>query len=199
MKRIVYLLLLAGLVCPVAARAQADATLTVPMKDALERVLSEIPTKLKRLRGELLVNNPGSVDYVSLLQLQGAENCVVSVFSLPNDTTAGWMVDVSTTEEFVTAKKKFKELYEILKTTRLTRLNPGVSYKLVSVYLEPTEDKQSNSIEFSLSPNDKQEFTKVRVQMIMTYLMPEWHLSLQVYEKPRDPGTADDDDAETTQ
>jgi hypothetical protein len=216
MKRVLLRSLLPVLLCPVAAFSQSSApatqssvpaaqssisaaqsptpaTLTVSLTEAVERVVSEEPTRLVRLRGELLANNPEAVDYASVLKLQGADNCVISVFNTPGDTTACWKADLPAMDDFETAKKTYRSLYESLRMARINRLHPGTTYRLDGTFLAASEEKASNSIEFTLTPDEK-EFKKIRVQILMNYVMPEWNLSVQIYEKPGELGeTAGDE------
>jgi hypothetical protein len=169
------------------ASAQIPDPSTLSLTDAVERVISEMPTRLAHLRGDLLASNPEAIDYSSLLLLKGADNCTISVFNTPGDTTACWKAELPVLEEFGQAKKAFQTAYESLHRARITQLHPGVVYKLQGAFLEADETKQTNSIEFTLDPAGE-EFHKVRVQILLSYTMPEWHLSVQVYEKPGELG-----------
>ena len=187
MKRMLLCFLLGAPLCPSMASAQAPNPSTLSLTDAVERVISEMPTRLAHLKGELLASNPEAIDYTSLLLLKGADNCVISVFNTPGDTTACWRAELPMLDEFDQAKKAFQSAYESLHRARITRLHPGVVYKLEGDFLEADETKQTNSIEFTLDPAGE-EFRKVRVQILLSYTMPEWHLSVQVYEKPGELG-----------
>ena len=165
----------------------AASGLTVSLTEAVERIVSEEPTRLVRLRGELLANNPEAVDYESILKLQGADNCVISVFNTPGDTTACWKATLPAIDDFETAKKTYRSLFESLRAARISSLHPGITYRLDGSFLAASEEKASNSIEFTLTP-DEQEFKKIRVQILMNYDMPEWNLSVQIYEKPGELG-----------
>jgi hypothetical protein len=170
------------------------STLTVPLTEALERVVSEVPTRMIRLRGELLANNPEAVDYVSRLLIPGVDNCVISVFNTPGDTTACWKVEFPAVEDFGKAQKMYHSLYESLKTAHLTRLHPGMVYRLDAPYLEASETKLNNSIEFTMGPDSPEDFKKIRVQILLAYAMPDWQLSMQVYEKPGELGMTKNDE-----
>jgi len=199
MKRFLLRSLFAAFLCPVASLAQtaSPATLSVPLTDAVERVLSEVPTRLVKLRGELLANNPEAVDYESILKLQGADNCFISVFNTPGDTTACWKADFPAVDDFTAAKRLYHDLYESLKNARISHLRPGTTYRLDAPYLAASEEKQSNSIEFVVTPANEKEFRKIRVQVMMLYTLPEWHLSVTIYEKPGELGMASvDEDAQ---
>jgi hypothetical protein len=189
MKKIVLCFLLGAPVCPVLAQTPASLTLT----DAVERVISEMPTRLAHLRGDLLANNPEAIDYASLLQLKGADNCTISVFNTPGDTTACWKADLPVIDDFNQAKKAYQETCDALRRARITRLHPGMVYKLDGDIHQADETKQTNSVEFTLNPSG-QEFRKVRVQVLLTYTMPEWHMQVQVYEKPGELGMTDTGD-----
>ncbi|TDX00708.1 hypothetical protein [Dinghuibacter silviterrae] len=189
MKKLLLCFLLGAPLCPVFAQTSGSFTLT----DAVERVISEMPTRLAHLKGDLLANNPEAIDYASLLQLKGADNCTISVFNTPGDTTACWKADLPVIDDFDQAKKAYQETYDALHHARITRLHPGVVYKLEGGFHQADETKQTNSIEFTLDPAGE-EFHKVRVQLLLSYTMPEWHLTVQVYEKPGELGMAEASD-----
>ena len=194
MKRTVLCCSLAVWLCPALAFAQDQKpnTISVSLTEAVERIVSEEPTRLLHLRGELLANNPEAVDYESILKLEGADNCVISIFNTPGDTTACWKADLPALDDFGAAQKLYKSLYESLRAARINRLHPGVTYRLDGSYTAASADKASNSIEFTLTPEEA-EFKKIRVQILMNYVMPEWNIQIQVYEKPGELGeTASD-------
>lgn len=191
--RLPYYLLLAVL-CPAVTSAQSQSQ-SVSLTDAVERVISEMPTRLSHIRGELLANNPEAIDYTSLLQLSGADNCVISVFNTPGDTTAAWKADLPVLDDWGQARKAFSSAYESLHRARITRLHPGVVYRLEGDFQAADETKQTNVIEFTLDPAGE-EFQKVRVQILLTYTMPEWRLEVQVYEKPGELGMTAGADAQ---
>src|ERR1700744_5692972 len=105
--------LLAAVLCPALASAQS-APQSVSLTDAVERVISEMPTRLTHIRGELLANNPEAIAYTSLLLLNGADNCTISVFNTPGDTTAAWKAELPVLDDFGQAKKAFSSAYESL-------------------------------------------------------------------------------------
>lgn len=187
--------LLTALLCPHPGHAQTgtNGPLSLPLTDAVERVISEEPTRLVRLRGDLLANNPEAVDYASMLLLKGAENCTISVFNTPGDTTACWKAELPVLDDFDQAKKAYRSLYESLHSARITRLHPGTVYRLQAPFQEASETKQTNTIEFVVDPAGD-EFRKVRVQIMLSYVMPEWHLAVQVYEKDGELGMRKGDD-----
>ena len=51
-----------------------------PFQTDIAKVIAEYPGHFKNLLGELLVENPQSADYKSLLNLKDAEECIVTKY-----------------------------------------------------------------------------------------------------------------------
>src|SRR5579863_2645926 len=81
------------------AQAQADSAVradsilhtrirVVPFVDAIDAVLGDLPNNLRQVTGELLLAEGETDNYVSLVVVPGAMNCIVTRYHSVEDTTA---------------------------------------------------------------------------------------------------------------
>ncbi len=90
----------------------------IPVKNSFQadmaKVIADYPNHFKNLVGELLVENPQSTDYISLLSLKDAEECIVTKYSAACKEIVSWQARMLTTENFDEAEKKFRTIYNSL-------------------------------------------------------------------------------------
>jgi len=77
------------------------------VRQALEKVIADFPRNFATLKGEVLNNNPQTVEYTSLLEFKSAEENTITQYSgkLP---VYSWQAQMLTAEEFAVAEKKYK-------------------------------------------------------------------------------------------
>lgn len=167
----------------------ATAQLKVPgtgnsdVRNALEKVINDYPKAFASLKGEVIANNPQTVEYESLLSFKTAEKNTITQYSGKNPVYS-WQAQMFTTEEFETAAKKYKSFYTQLKGMNI-RLNRDYDYKLDGEYSKPEESKKFSSTVFRLLPNASY-LPKVKVELSLQYEFPEWKIYLMVYQKERE-------------
>lgn len=168
-------------------RAQAQLRLpglsNADIRQALEKVISDYPGDFATLKGEVLNNNPQTVEYASLLQFKSAENNTITQYS-GKEPVYSWQAQMFTTEEFTEVEKKYKSLYKDLKAITLT-LNRDYSYRLEGAYDTPSETRKFASSVFQLVPNAT-SLPKVKVELSLQYELMEWKIFLSVYQKERE-------------
>jgi hypothetical protein len=148
----------------------------------LEKVLAALPGQLKPITGNLVNNNPQSREYESNVLLPGSiNNMVVQYASVDNKKNiAAWHSVVLETDEFATASKKFKWLYQQIKA--------GVykcgskSLRLSAAYESPKEEISFTSIIFE-EPGQK---GIERIELSMQYTVTNWTIKLVVYNQDRE-------------
>lgn len=167
----------------------ANAQLRLPgitngdVRQALEKVIADYPRGFSTLKGEVLNNNPQTVEYASMLQFKTAERNTITEYS-GKQPVFSWQALMVTEEEFTVAEKKYKSLYKDLKGMTLT-LNRDYSYGLDGKFGEADESKKFATSTFYLTPNAA-NLPKVRVELSMQYEMTEWKIYLTVYQKERE-------------
>ncbi|MBB1283359.1 hypothetical protein HRH25_03160 [Flavisolibacter sp. BT320] len=167
----------------------AQAQLRLPglsnpdIRQALEKVISDYPVDFATLKGEVLNNNPQTVEYASLLQFKSAESNTITQYS-GKEPVYSWQAQMFTTEEFEEVEKKYKALYKDLKAITLT-LNRDYSYRLEGAYDTPSESRKFASSVFRLVPGAT-SLPKVKVELSLQYELMEWKIFLSVYQKERE-------------
>jgi hypothetical protein len=168
---------------------QSTAQLRLPglsnsdVKQALEKVLADFPKDFATLKGEVLNNNPQTVEYASQLQFRSAEKNTITEYS-GKTPLYSWQALMLTDEEYAIAEKKYKSLFKDLKGISLT-LNRDYSYGLEGSYDPPSDAKKFATSVFHLTPNAS-NLPKVKVELSLQYEMMEWKIYLTVYHKERE-------------
>lgn len=165
------------------AQLRLPGTSNSDVRQALEKVLIDFSKGFSTLKGEVVNNNPQSVEYASLLLFKSAEQNSITEYS-GKEPVYSWQAQMLTTEEFPVAEKKYKSLYKDLKNISLT-LNRDYSYGLSGDYDEPSESRKFATTVFRLTPSAS-SLPKVRVELSIQYEMMEWKVYLTVYQKERE-------------
>ena len=169
--------------------AHTEAQLKIPgtsnpdVRSALEKVITDYPKEFASLKGEVIANNPQTVEYESLLNFKTAEKNIIIRYSGVQPIYS-WQAQMFTTEEFEAAEKKYKALYSQLKNMNI-KLNRDYDYSLSGEYDKPDESKKFSSTIFSLLPNSS-NLPKVKVELSLQYELLEWKIYLMVYQKERE-------------
>jgi len=153
------------------------------VRQALEKVIADFPRNFATLKGEVLNNNPQTVEYTSLLEFKSAEENTITQYS-GNLPVYSWQAQMLTAEEFAVAEKKYKALYKDLKNISLT-VNRDYTYGLSGEYDAPSESRKFATSVFQLTPSAS-NLPKVKVELSMQYEFPEWKIFLTVYQKERE-------------
>lgn len=167
----------------VHAQFKLPGTGNMDVRNALEKVIADYPKEFATLKGEVLTNNPQTVEYTSLLAFKSAEQNTITQYS-GKQPIYSWQAQMLTSEEFETAAKKYKALYGQLKGMTIT-LNRDYTYGLAGEYDAPDESKKFSSTVFTLQPAAS-NLPKVKVELSLQYQFPEWKIYLMVYQKERE-------------
>ncbi|MDQ3279468.1 MAG: hypothetical protein M3Q06_14160 [Bacteroidota bacterium] len=187
MKKLTALLLLCGPIFFISTAVHAQLRLpglsNSDMRQALEKVIADYPKEFATLKGEVLNNNPQTVEYASLLQFKSSEANTIIQYS-GKEPVYSWQAQMFTTEEFTEVEKKYKALYKDLRAITLT-LNRDYSYRLEGDYDTPSESRKFASSVFRLVPGAT-HLPKVKVELSLQYELMEWKIFLSVYKKERE-------------
>lgn len=167
----------------------AQAQLKLPglangdVRQALEKVITDFPKDFSTLKGEVVTDEPQSVQYASLLSFKSAEKNTITKYS-GKLSVYSWQALMLTTEEFEAAEKKYKSLYKDLKNLSLT-LNRDYNYGLEGEYDAPNESRKFAATAMHLTPNAT-ALPNVKVELSMQFEFPEWKVYLNVYQRERE-------------
>jgi hypothetical protein len=168
-----------------AVRARSDSALRiVSFPDAIDAVLGDFPNNLRHLTGELLLAEGEIENYVSLVSVPGAENCLVTRYHSVVDTTASWQAKMFSGGDFGMAARKYQQLYEQLKTCYL-RLPDSSLF-----YLEGVWEPAREGINFTTSTlklrTDDVRYRYVMVQLELVYELADWAVNINIVTKRPD-------------
>ena len=159
----------------------------IPVKNALQtdivKVISDYPNGYKNIIGEQIIENPQSIEFECLVTVKDAVKCKLIKYSSNVKEIYSWEAEMMKTEDFETASKKFRAIYNSLQ--HLTVKINGTTAIFQGDYIKP-----SAAIKFTtivLDPGDKApELKKLKLALILETEMLEWVIKIQVYEKERE-------------
>ncbi len=144
--------------------------------------MADIPT-FERIRGNIINQNPQTVEYASQLKLADAENCIITKYSSGSKPVYSWQALMFTTEDFEAAYKKYKWVFTQLRGMNIHYVKD--QYTLRGTLEEPDESRKfTNSILTPVAPPDP--LKKLKIDVAIEFEFPEWKVKLLVYEKERD-------------
>lgn len=153
------------------------------LKNDLQKVIADFNNGFAAIKGAVQSENPQTIEYSSQVQLNGAEECMITLYTGAKPIYSFQAV-MLTTEDFEEAAKKYKLLYNQLRGMTI-KLNHDYTYSLTGDYDAPDESKKFSSTIMRLLPAATQ-LPKLKVEVSMQYYFPEWKVSLLVYEKERE-------------
>jgi hypothetical protein len=158
---------------PVASNIRAD----------VQKVVADFPYQFKSIRGEVIDKGPQSIEYASLLQVGDLKQCSIMQYSSGTKYIYSWQAMMLVTEDFETAAKKYKSIYQQLR-------GANVYYVKDQYTLKGDYDVAEESTGFATSTlalaNPPVPLQKLRIDIDLQFEFPEWKVSLVVYEKERE-------------
>ncbi|HXO76596.1 MAG TPA: hypothetical protein VN824_15195, partial [Puia sp.] len=95
---------------------------------AINAVLKDFPYNLRNITGELVLAQGEFENYASIVELPGAENCIVTRYHSADDTTASWQAKMLSSDDFDQAAKAYHELFRKLQGCYLQLVDGSVVY-----------------------------------------------------------------------
>ena len=165
-------------------RAQVKIPVTNnDLRTNLQKVISAFPEQFSGLKGEVIIENPQTTEYTSLLDFKmAAENSITEYKA--KKPLYSWQAQLLSSEDFAEAAKKYKWLYNQLKVMTVN-LKGGYSFTFSGDYNEPDERKSFSSSIFKLTPNAS-NMPRLKIEALIRFDFPEWKVSLLVYERERE-------------
>jgi hypothetical protein len=177
------LIVVFALLFAITAKAQVKFPVTNNgLRNDLQKVIADYSNDFSSLKGDVIVENPQSVEYESLIQFSGAEGNSITKYN-STKSIYSWQATMLTTEEFTEATKKYKWLCTQLKNMTIT-LN-DYSFSLDGDYEDPVETKKFTTCEFRLLPAAT-NLPRFKIEVTLQFEFPEWKVGLQVYQKERE-------------
>jgi hypothetical protein len=172
-----------------------NAQLKLPLKNNalktdLEQVIDDYPKEFATLKGSVQAENPQTVEYNSQLKFSGSESCIITRYTGAK-AIYSFQAVMLTTEDFETAVKKYKWLFNQLKGMTV-KVNRDYTFSLAGNYESPEESRKFTSSIFHMLPSAV-NVPKLKIEVSLQFEFPEWKVNLLVYEKERE----DDERGET--
>lgn len=167
----------------ISATSFAQGAFSNNTSAGLEKVIQDYPNRFKNIKGDVIVNNPQATEYKSTVQIPGAFSCVVTRYSAAKNDAYSWGCTLMKTEDFNTAKNKFKEIFGQIKNS-IIRIQGEKPFILNGQYEVPSEDKKFTTVIFELLPSVG-EMKKVKVDLSLQYEITGWKILLSVYDLDR--------------
>jgi len=172
----------------------ASAQLKLPINNSLrtdfQKIVTEYPTHFEGIRGDIINQNPQTIEYLSELKLGDATECSIIKYSSGSKPIYSWQGVMFISEDFEAASKKYKWLFNQLKGLNIFYVKD--QYTLKGSFEEADESRKfTNSILEPVAPPDP--LKKLKIEVALRFEFPEWKVNLLVYEKERE----DDERGET--
>ena len=176
-----YLVTLAFLVFSAAMLAQD--VFSNKVNSALEKVLRDFPNRFHNIKGEVIEQGKSTTEYRSTVQVPGASTCIVIRATDTKKDVYSWSCTALTTEDFIEAKNKFREIYGQIENT-IIKIEGEKPFIITGQYETPSEDKKETTIIFELLPAAG-ELKKLRVGLSLQSEIKGWKVSLSVSDNDR--------------
>ncbi|HMR92621.1 MAG TPA: hypothetical protein PKC69_09910 [Chitinophagaceae bacterium] len=149
----------------------------------IKKIIREYPHQFGPLLGRVIRENPQTTEYECTQELSGAEEMFITRHSGGTKKVYSWQAVMLVTEDYEEAAKKYKSLYAQLNNMAV-KIHTGVTFYLKGKYAAPTDEKR-----FSISPlafeKPDQAISKLRMEVSMQYLFPEWKVSIKIFEQEK--------------
>jgi hypothetical protein len=151
------------------------------IRNDITKIIQDYPNHFSHITGEELVKNPQSTDFRSAVTLEGSEECIVTRYSSSKKEVYSWKASMLTTEDFETARKKFKSLYSQLNNITV-HFTGGAPCQFKGSYEDPTEAKKFTSIILSCNPGNE-SIKNLKIELLMEYELMERKVKILLYER----------------
>ncbi len=195
MKKTVKSLLLSFVICTLVSSSYSQ--LRLPLANALasdiRKIIRDYPHQFSSLQGNIIEENPQTISYDCTFKVTGAETSSITKYSANNKKIYSWQALMLTTDDFETAKKKFRALYSQFNQLGV-KMEYGETFYLGGKYETPVEEKKFNTVTMMFENPDQNTY-KMKLEISMQYELLEWKVRVIIYEHERD----DDEQGDTVE
>lgn len=152
-------------------------------RNDVQKVIADYPANFKNIKGTIIAKNPQSIVYQSSLKLSDAQYCSVTEYSSGIKWVYSWQALMLVTEDFETAAKKYKALFQQLRGMNVYYIKD--QYTLEGRMDEASESKgfATSTLQLSVPP---EPLKKLKLDVTLQFEFPEWKVSLMIYEKEKE-------------
>lgn len=153
-------------------------------EDSLNIVLTDYKTNFTSLQGSILSAETDTETYQSNTCLPGATHCIIMRFHSVVDKSASWQATLYAGDDYDTAMKTYKKVFEQLKKAKLKGVN-GTTSSFEGTLELPDENVRFAVSTFRLkSPDMGYMDFAADVELISNY--GGWEVHLNLYKKKKD-------------
>jgi hypothetical protein len=161
-----------------------DRVRVMTFDGAIDAVLKDLPFNLKNITGELVLAQGEFENYASIVELPGAEQCIVTRWHSADDTTASWQAKMLSGEDFEPAAKAYHELFRKLQGCHLTLVDGSVIY--LKGDWEPAKEGSSFTTSTLKLMTGDWRYRDVKVELELVYQLADWAVHINIVTKKRD-------------
>jgi hypothetical protein len=147
---------------------------------ALEKVIRDYPNRFHNIRGEMISKHANTTEYRSMIMVPGANSCTISKFNISSNDIYSWGCIALNTKDFMTARAKFKEIYEQIENT-IIKVDGQKPFILSGQYRTPTELRNVNTVSFELLPAVG-DMKSLKIELSLEKDLAVWKVKLHVYD-----------------
>jgi hypothetical protein len=164
-----------------SVNAQSEAT--GGFRAEVQKVVADYPHQFSAIRGHLIDKGPQTAEYASSISPEGSTESSITSYSSGGKPVYSWQTVLLRTDSYEDAAKKYKWAFNQLKGMNVKYVID--QYTLKGALQAPDESRNFSSSDLELAaPPDPLRKLRLRVQL--QYEMPEWKVSLMVFEKERE-------------
>ena len=150
----------------------------------IKKVVEDYPNRFANITGKLILQNPQSAEYECNFKVNNAEESSITIYSADNKIICSWQALILSTDNFLEAKSKYKNIYNQLNNQAISMEGTG-NFHLKGVYREPKEENKFSVSLFTINPMNE-NIKKLRVEISLQYELMEWKLRVLVYDKEKE-------------
>ncbi len=166
--------------------AQLKLPVANTIANDLRKVISDYPNHFSSFTGEMIEENVQYTDYECNFVPKGAEKATITRYSSKGNDVYSWQTVILTTDNFETARQKFRALYNQVNNLTVKAGTGTNAVHLRGHYEAPVEEKKFNSIVFRADPADETS-KKLKAELSIEFYAPmEWRVKLMVYDRDRE-------------
>jgi len=163
---------------PNLQRAKAAPSL----KPVIEKVARDYYQNFNNIKGDTVSQTESTIEFKSKIIPEGAIDASITKYI--NPYSYSWQTTMFQSEDYQAAVGKYRDYYKQLDGCTLTFYDKS-SYKLGGNYDTPDENRAFASSILQLD-NSNPDLRLFKVEVALTYSIPNWTVRVMVYEKVAD-------------
>ena len=152
------------------------------LKPVIEKVARDYYQNFNNIKGDTVSQTESTIEFKSKIVPEGAIDASITKYI--NPYSYSWQTTMFQSEDYLAAVGKYKEYYNQLNGCTLTFYDKS-SYKLGGNYDTPDENRAFASSILQLD-NTNPDLRLFKVEVALTYSIPDWTVRIMVYEKVAD-------------